>query len=381
MHPRLGVAQILEPLHVAVGAAATHDSNVFRLPQSVDPESVGRPGRSDTVRSAYVGLRLDKAYSLQRLQLDVTETAYRYDTFTQLDFDALNYRAAWLWQLTSRLSGTLSADHVEAAVPFYDFEGTQQNTRTTDIRAFSAEAALHGGWHLVFAAAENQQRSSIPIATFADSDFTKVEAGVRYGFRSGNSVGLVHRVNEGEYRNQPLVSGSSANNDFRERQNEVTVSWSATGRSTLNARLARLDRHHAAAPDRDFSATAGNLGYVWSPTGKVQLGLTAQRDVFASLDPLVSHTQRDIVSLTPVWQASAKVAIRAQLSRIHTEFQSAQAAPARRDDIDVVELGFDWRATRSIAFNASARDERRSSSDPGLDFRALIYRISGSLTF
>jgi len=373
-------AQLLDPLHVVVGAAASHDSNVFRLSESVAPQSVGRPGRADTLRSAYVGLRLDKEYSLQRLQIDVTETVYRYETFKLLDFDALNYRGAWLWRLAPRLSGTLSADHVEAAVPFYDFQGTQRNTRTTDVRAFSMDGAIHGGWHMLLGASTHKQRSSIPVAAFADSDSTRAEAGIRLASRAGNSVALMHRVNAGEYLNRGLLDGIAS--EFRERQNELAWSWAASGRSSLSARIARLERRHPDMPGRDFKGSAGSLGHVWTPTGKLQLGLTAQRDIFASIDAAVSRTQRDTVSFSPVWQASAKVAVRGQVGRIRTAYLATQAdAATRRDDIDFLEAGVDWRATRNLTFLASVRDERRSSSDPGLDYRALVSRISGSLTF
>jgi hypothetical protein len=190
----------------------------------------------------------------------------------------------------------------------------------------------------------------------------------------------MHRVNNGEYLNEELL-GSVAD-EFTERQNEVTFYWAVSGRSTLNARVAWLDRQHPDVPGRDFKAAAGGLGYVWTASGKSQLGLTLQRDVFASLDPAISRTQRDIVSLTPVWQATAKVAIRGQFGRIRTAFLASQVdAATRRDDIDYVEAGIDWRVTRNLAFLASVRDERRSSTEAGLDFRAVVSRFSGSLTF
>ena len=382
MLARPAVAQLLDPVHLLVGAGLSHDSNVFRLPESVDPASVGRPGRSDTLRSAFIGMRFDKAYSLQRVQLDVTHTAYRYDDFEELDFDALNYRGAWLWRVTPRVSGTLSADHAEAAVPFDDFQGTRRNTRTTDNRGFTVDGAIIRGWHLLLGGSTSAQRSSIPIAAFADFDTARAEAGIKLVSRAGNSVAVVQRLNKGEYLNEDLLGALGIAGDFRERQNELAISWTASGRSSFNARFARLDRHHPDTPDRDFKGSAGSLGYLWLPSGKVQLRLAAQRDLFASLDAAVSRTQRDTLSLGAAWEVSAKLVFRGQFGQIRTEYLPTQAgASARRDDTGFLEGGIEWRATRGLTVAASLRDERRSSSDPGLDYQAVVSRISGSLTF
>ena len=47
-----------------VGGGTVHDSNLFRLPDFVDPQAaLGQSTKSDTVTNAYVGLRVDKPYS------------------------------------------------------------------------------------------------------------------------------------------------------------------------------------------------------------------------------------------------------------------------------------------------------------------------------
>lgn len=68
-------------LELDVAASVTHDSNVFRLSNSVNPTAVGLSGKSDTISTASVGLRVDKPYAQQRFQLNVSETAYRYANF------------------------------------------------------------------------------------------------------------------------------------------------------------------------------------------------------------------------------------------------------------------------------------------------------------
>src|SRR6185369_912676 len=77
-------------VNAVLGGSVSHDSNVFKLSNA----------QSDTLTTAFYGLRLDKLYSQQRFQADITQTHNRYSRFSNLNFDALDYRAAWLWQIS-----------------------------------------------------------------------------------------------------------------------------------------------------------------------------------------------------------------------------------------------------------------------------------------
>jgi len=98
------------PVMALIGSSITWDSNVFHLPDSVDPQAqLGRPAKSDRISATYAGLRVDKPYAQQRFLLELTGTAYRYDNFSFLDFNALQYQGSWQWHFTPRVSGTLAA--------------------------------------------------------------------------------------------------------------------------------------------------------------------------------------------------------------------------------------------------------------------------------
>jgi hypothetical protein len=87
-----------DTLNFLVGATVVRDSNVFRLSSGTDPRSVGlTTGKSDTISTAQLGLRVDKTWSQQRLQLDATTTNHRYSGNAFLNFDASNYRGALLY--------------------------------------------------------------------------------------------------------------------------------------------------------------------------------------------------------------------------------------------------------------------------------------------
>ena len=69
------VADQDDVLNVITGGSVLYDSNVFRLPSTLSPQAtLGRSTKSDTLTTAYLGLRIDKPYAQQRFQFDVTDT-------------------------------------------------------------------------------------------------------------------------------------------------------------------------------------------------------------------------------------------------------------------------------------------------------------------
>jgi hypothetical protein len=106
------------PVMLRVGGSRSWDSNIFRQPAGA--------ARQERINQAYVGLSIDKPYAQQRFRLDITETAYRYENFSHLDFDALNYLGAWGWRLGPRLGGTLSAARAESLADYSEFRNPSQ---------------------------------------------------------------------------------------------------------------------------------------------------------------------------------------------------------------------------------------------------------------
>ena len=139
-------AQLPPVLVLRAGAGVTWDSNPFLLSNGVDPKAqLGTSDKSDTVTSAFVGIGIDKRYSLQRFYLEATETAHRHRNFSFLDFNAFQYRGGWDWRVGTRLSGTLSADRSQALVNYGDFRNTAlRNLVTTEHRLASLDGWILG---------------------------------------------------------------------------------------------------------------------------------------------------------------------------------------------------------------------------------------------
>ncbi len=367
-------AALADVINVVAGGSATRDSNIFRRPDAL----------ADTTMAAYAGLRVDVPYSLQRFQLDVTRTAYRHNDLGFLDFDGTDYRGAWLWSLTPRVTGSLTADRAEAQVPFLDFQGTQRNVRRIRNEAFQLDALLGYGLHLLAAASHSQQTSSVPFVAQTDFRIARIEGGLRYVLPAGHSISLVQRTGQGEYINRVFDPLVPLDTDFKENETEVQGTWLLGGRSTLSGRLSHLERRHAHLSQLDSSGFTGEVNYAWIPTGKLNLGVFARRSLVPYFDVLTTHRIDKSIGITPRWQATDHLAVTLAFARTQSEFLGATTIPggaARKDTYNAWNLGMSWTPARAIVLNAGYQRLRRASNDPAFPFDARITTLGAALTF
>lgn len=359
---------------VAVGGSVTHDSNLFRQPDSLGPSS-------DAISSGYLGLRVDKPYAQQRFQVDVTETTTRHEEFSNLDFDTLVYRGAWLWHLTPRISGSLGADRAESLVSFADTGGTTRNLRVSQNRQFSLDAFITGGWHVLFGISRATQESEAATLTEPDFRGKSAEAGIRYEARSGSSISVLRRRTEGRYAETeaPGAAISIANQDYRQDESDVQTTWIFSRRSTLTNRVTWIERRHESVGQRDFSGLAGNLGYSWTPPGKIAVAFSAQRAVYPRQDEGARHGVDNSYSVAPTWQVSAKTTVRVRKQRVKSYLSGATVRRDTTTDSLFVEAS--WAPRTSVTTGISLEHQRRSSDNEVFEFDTTIARISAAIRF
>ncbi|MGH8730416.1 MAG: XrtB/PEP-CTERM-associated polysaccharide biosynthesis outer membrane protein EpsL [Burkholderiales bacterium] len=364
-----------DTLNVVAGAGVTYDSNLFRVAN--DPQS-------DIISNASVGLRIDKRYAQQRFQFDITETASRYGNFSQLDFDALDYRGAWLWHFSPRLSGTLSASRYENPVPFEDTLGfKRRDVRTNENYVFSLDAWVSGGWHLLLGASAEKQTSEQPFQTTPDFRSVSGETGVRYLTPSGNSITVNQRLIVGEYLDSVPDPTNSGDNDYRQYEGELQANWILNGYSTVTGRLGWVERKNDIATQRDFSGPVGDLGYRWTPTDKLGFEWIASRRISIYLRVVSSYVVDNVLSFTTVWRARDKVTLRMRLEVAESDFRGgvASGVPTREDTKTTAQVRGDWMLLRSIALGASLEQQRRSSNESPANYDATIASINASFQF
>lgn len=371
-------------LQFSAGTSVTWDDNVFRLPESVDPATRGLEGRSDRSIATYVGVRFDKPYVQQRFLLDATLTAYRYDRFSHLDFEATQYRAAWNWRATNRLAGTLSADRSQSLVNYSDFrDPSQRNVRTAENRAASADLRLVGGWNASAGLQQQRSRNSVTFLQERGFEADGGHVGIKYIAGSGNTLALLQRRLDGEYLERGLDAASLIDNGFVRDETEANLLWVLGGRSSLQARLARIEFDSNNFAARDFTGNAASLVFRRAATATLALDFGASRDESPSSDAFNRRVDERF-NVGAGWQVAARTAIKATVYTGTTRFRDPVlpiAGPPRKERFTGGSLGADWRVHRLVTLNASMRREERDSNDPAFDFRGTAATLSASLAY
>lgn len=374
-------------LTLRAGGTLASDSNVFRLPAAApDPQlAQGISGKSDQIKTSYVGLRLAKSYAQQRFELDATQTATRYVKFTSRDFDALQYRAAWNGSIGPRVTGSLSLDRSESEIDAADLTSTQQIVRTSDSRRFSIDASLSGGWYAQAGIFNARTRTSQVFLTAPGFDSNGKEIGLRYAAASGSFVAGTRRSTRGANNDFGINLVNLIDNGFSVEESELRSTWIVSGKSTLNGRLTRLERRNERLSQRDFSGTTGELAYVWAADARWLLNLTATRNIVPwTADLFSSYRVDDTISFAESWRISEKISARLRVYRLVSNFKGAVVppiGPTRRDALHGVQLGMDWAPLRNATFGASLQWDRRSSSDATIEFDDTILRLTASFAF
>ena len=383
----------LSPFGLRLTSNVTRDANVFRVSESApDPQAaLGTSGKSDYFTTTTVGLLFDKVYSQQHFVANVNQSAIRYHKFSSLDRDAFDYHAAWLWQLTPRISGTLSTDQQQSAVLFEDFTVGRRLVKTvTNNQRFTIDGLLFGGWHLLGGASQVDLKNGQVFLAVPGTKQTNDELGLRYIASSGSSITATRRFSRGIYPGQQGDLNNLLDTGFKVRETELTATWITSMKSTLSGRLTQTERSYDHFAQLDFSGVGGELRYGWTPTARLALNVSALRTLLpyfqipTSTTAGSTHRIDNTLAFAPVWQVSEKVSLNMNAARLVTDypaFGTLFAGPSRRDTTRRLSFGAGWAVHPKVNLSATLAREERSSNVPGLDYEDTILSVTARLTY
>jgi exopolysaccharide biosynthesis operon protein EpsL len=366
-------------LTINANVTSMHDDNLFRRPSDGSLGVIA----SDSSTTTQVGLALRKALSLQVLELSVNITDNKYKEFKTLDSRNDGYSAAWRWQITPHLTGSLSSDRQQSQTDFADFRGAGQNQRTSENRSFNANWNFLGGWTLGAGATATKSINSQPFIQDASNEQRIADVSVKYAFPSGAALSVTSSQSSGDYHRQadPVTLSDSG---FFDRRDEAHLDWPITGKTKLNANYGRLSRKHETFSARDYSGNIGSINLSWAATGKTSFSFRRTRSIESWEDAASSFSVRNSTGLSLKWQASPKVALSAALDRDSRNldgFAIVPAAYARVETTAKESISLNWAALTNLTFAASVQNSRRRSNSPGLDYDDHVMTISASASF
>ena len=380
-------AQTTDTLTLTAAASAAQDSNLFRLPSNANlPALIGRDSASDQIAITSVGVNVNKDYSLQRVELNLTLANYRYQNFSFLNSTSNNYNAAWRWSVTPRLRGNLTTERKESLNDFTDVRGSQLRNQSVNVTSrLDGAYELSGAWRLAAGAATATQTNPQNQTADADTVSRSVDAGLRYVYASGSQWAYTLRTTKGSYRLTPDQVGL-IDDTFDQTDHEVSLRWALDGKSTANFRLTGLSRTHPNFGQRDFSGVSAAVNYNLSITGKTSVAIGLTRELGSYQTSVSNYVQTDRFTLAPSWAISAKTQLRLNYGYSRREYLGAPTTLAsnvlhRTDTLTDTALSFDWQPRPKLTLGAAIQDARRSANLPGLDFQSTTTSVSAQISF
>ncbi len=376
-----------QDLQFRASVGLANDSNLFRLPASANAQAlIGRSSAAETVRITSLGVNYNKAYSLQRVELDVAVVKYSYQNFSYLDFSALNYRGAWRWSYTPHLRGNLSTSRDQRLNSFIDFRGFNvRNERVTTNTRLDGNYELDANWRLLGGLTQSALKNSLQITSEADYRLTTLDGGVRYVLASGSSAGYTLRSSDGTYTtNRVIPSPGFFDDRFTQTDNELLATWAISRDTSADFRAGQRSRSYPNYPQRNFGGFTGaaNINWTYSPKAGLAAGWAREINAFETTNTNFSQTDR--FSVGPVWQVSPKAAVRVQLAHEVRDFGGSPSGLARLQRRDVTRdasVSMDWQPTKYLSLSASLQNAKRSSSLAGFDYSSNAINVSAQFTY
>lgn len=374
-------------IRYSVSGGLYHDSNLFRLSDTVNPQAVlGTTDKSDTVARIGLGLKADLPVSRQRLLLDAKVDDYKYDRFGFLDHAEYRAGATWQWQVTSLWSGDVGYNRQRYLASLAELQSRTKDLITVDHAFANAGYLLTPRW---------RARGGLDRYEYSHGDVTlntlenrtnSATAGLDYLTPGGNSVGGQVKYTNGQYPNRQLVAGSLVDNEYNETETSAVTHWVVTGKSTLDARLGYTNRTHKQVPQRNFSGATGRLSYDWTPGAKTLLNFSAWRELRAVEEIAASYVLSKGISFGPNWAPTPKLVFQARLLRETRDYDgdpgfALAGAPKREDVFRGARLSAGYTPRRNIELAIAVEKGERDSNIVGRDYDYNTVSANAKLSF
>lgn len=380
-------AEGADDLRFSASIGQLHDSNLFRLPSGIDATPlIGRSSAAETINITSLGANYQRSYSLQRIELDVRVTDYKYQNFGYLGFLAKNYSAAWNWSYTPHVYGLLRTTRDQSLNSFVDFQGfNQRNLRTDDATDFDATYELDARWRLKGGLSRSSRSNSEPITGQSDYRTQALQAGVQYVMPSGSSAGYRIRTTDGTYTTRRAIPNAGFyDTDYTQTDNLLTATWAISRDTRAEFMLGHRNRSHPNYPQRNYSDFLGSASINWAYSGKTGVVAAWTRELGNYETADFNFTQTDRFSIGPVWQVSPKTTVRLTLEHAIRDFRGTPTGfvtAQRRDTTNDASVSINWEPYRFLLVSASLQNSRRSSTAPGLGFNSNAINVSAQFTY
>lgn len=355
LHMANVMADEFDTLQFNAAVNKTWDNNLFRLSNNEI---------SDQITTYTAGVKLDKSYSQQRFIVNLNYIDNKYQTNEFLDFNTVNYDAAWQWTLTPALTGTFSTAKTKSLAGFADFRTFAQNIRTTENDQFRAEYSPHKVWALIAGLTKSKSTNSQIFNAIAGYDSNAFDYGAKYNFPSGTSLTFLGHKRSSDVQ-RDLNAASFLDNGYSEDEFEFDAVFKATGKSNLSAKIAYLSREYDNFNVRNYDAWLGFIRYDLLLTGRLKVSTELSRAIGSFETNYSTYAVTDALSINANYFFSEKLIFGLNGRYAQRDFKQpvTSALPSRSDDERSLGASLTWQPLKSVGLILSSVKSSRDASN------------------
>ena len=388
------------PWYVGATASLTHDSNVFRLSDGIDPGA--NRARADTYASTGLVAGLDQPIGRQHFYGAGNVRYNKYQDNGNLDNTSYGLNAGWDWATVWNLSGGVNVSTNQSLAQLNGNAGALAQTSDRNlVRSDQIGASLAwGGTGLLSVRsdyAHSRVRYSLPTQAASDSSADTGSIGTFYSINPDLTAGLALRLTRTQQAAAAAAAPGSQTNTSNGRNIDLSLNWRYTPKTSVNGRLSWTRQTNAGGGNQDFRGLTGSITASYAPTAKLGFTLAYNRDAgtngtffnvpaqtgstgtIPATTVLVQNSQvADSLSFGGTYAATAKIGVNAG----YTYRKSRIADPGGYDDkLQVASLGANWAVARAWQLGCNLSHEKRdTTSTPGSSYSANVVGCSAQFT-
>ncbi|WP_240162265.1 XrtB/PEP-CTERM-associated polysaccharide biosynthesis outer membrane protein EpsL [Glaciimonas sp. PAMC28666] len=307
-----------------VGAGVSYDNNVLRLPNSAAAQALGiGSGLSDVTRRAEAGVGLDEKFGQQHVTANLNLAKVNYNRFTILDHVDKNASGNLNWHAGSHVEGNVGANYSEGLTPFVDFHQLAQNIRRQVNEYADAAWLFHPSWRVNAGLVHTDLSYDLASQNALNNTQNKELVGLDYLASTGSTFGLQLGHTRANFPNPQQDGNLFVNNSYDQNEAKVKIDWLATGITRVHFLGGWVNRKQDAFSVRNFSGFNSRLSVDWSPSAKVDVTVSAWREIGAVDDLTSVYSLNRGESIAASWHYSEKVRLVAQYKYEKRDFSQS----------------------------------------------------------
>jgi hypothetical protein len=244
---------------------------------------------------------------------------------------------------------------------------------TNEVQNFLMDWAPQGGVHFLGGFTRTVSLNSSNFLPDRGNTTNAIDLGVKYEFPSGSSVTMMQHQREGEFANL----SPSLPQTFSENETEAKFNWRVSAKSSVNTRLAFVERMHDQFSSKNYEGWVGDASVSWAPTSKLQLTAAAASSIGVYQSLLANYARNNSLSFTPTYACTNKILVSGSASISERVVEGINET----DTIENASLGVDWMPRRYVSLGAKVQRMSRTSTSANRDFTDLMTILTANVNF